>query len=388
MRSACFEGSLGTGREMTCTTCHDPHVSNAERPADHFNQACQTCHGPSAHESACTRPGAASVAEAMTGDCVSCHMRSGGTSDIPHVSFTDHWIRRDPPPSTSGGAIDLEQFRRTTPFTLVDLAGERQTSGAEAEVTLALATFMLYETSHRLPAYLPQVVRRLRAGLAAGVERTDARVTLGRALFEMDSLGAAQAELAEAVRRDPQAPYAQLWLGVVEAARGESDAAVGALREAVRLAPQLTEARAQLGAALMAMGRWADAADVLEKAVAQDPLRHSGAWNDLGFARLQQGDLSRALTALRRSVALDPRLGIARVNLGAALFSRGDLDAARAQFDAALRIDPNDRGALGNLGLIAARQGRTGDARARFRQLLQLDPSDARARAALADLDR
>ena len=119
-RSACFQQTAGTERALTCTTCHDPHTPAEEGS---YNTVCQSCHGAAAHETVCARPGASGVAEAMTGDCVSCHMRSAGTSDIPHVAFTDHWIRRDPPPSRTGARLDAEAFRRETPFTLVDLAG-------------------------------------------------------------------------------------------------------------------------------------------------------------------------------------------------------------------------------------------------------------------------
>ena len=387
MRSACFQESAGTARPMTCTTCHDPHVANAQLPADHFNASCQSCHGPDEHQGACSRPGTASVAEAMTGDCVSCHLRTGGTSDIPHVSFTDHWIRRAPPPSTGGSTqVGVEGDR---PFRLVSLTDVPETrTEAEADVLWAIATFGFWETQHRLPAYLPEVAGRLRAGLAAGVDRTDARVTLGRALIEMDSVDAARAVLADAVARDSADAYAHYWRGVAEDRAGQTAASLDALQRAVRLAPHLTEARARLGEELAAAGRWADAVPVLEAAVAQDPLRHAGAWNNLGFARLNAGRLDAALSALRRSVALDPRSARARANLGAALLSAGDPSAARAQFEAALRIDPADRASLGNLGLIASQQGRTADARARFRQLLALDPTDARARAALDALPR
>ena len=386
MRSPCFTGSAGTDRELTCTTCHDPHTPTAALPPDHFNQTCASCHGPDAHLQACARPEAASVAEAVTGDCVSCHMRTAGTSDIPHVSFTDHWIRRDPPPSEAGGALSANDFRRETPFTLVDLAGDVEGSQAEADVTLAMATFGLYETQHPLPAYLPRVVRLVRRGLAAGVERTDARVVLGRALFEMDSLASAQRALAEAVERDPAAPFAWFWLGVVEAERGRHLEAAAALEEAVRLAPRFTEARVEWGEALGKAGRWSEAEAALAEAVAQDPLRHPAAWNGLGLARLQLGRTDGALRALRRAVALDPQIAVARANLGAALVAAGDLDAARAQFEAALRIDPDERSALGNLGLVLAQQGDVAGARARFERLLRLDPNDARARAALAQL--
>ncbi len=386
MRSACFQESQGTDRPMTCTTCHDPHLPTAQLPDDHFNQTCASCHGPSAHLDACSRPAAATVAQAMAGDCVSCHMREAGTSDIPHVSFTDHWIRRDPPPSSEATAT-REDVRGETPFRLVNLvAGGDPPSAAQADAALAIATFSLYETAHPLPAYLPRVTRLARRALAAGVERTDLRVVLGRALSEQDSLASAQAVLEEAVERDPAAPYAQLWLGVVESSRGRHAQAAEALAEAVRLAPRLTEARVRLGTALSEAGRFGEAAAALEAAVAQDPLRHPGAWAALGIARLRQDQVGGALNALRRAVALDPRLAVARANLGAALLASGDLDAARAQFEAALRVNPAERSALGNLGVVLARQGRTADARARFEELLRLDPADARARAALAEL--
>ena len=386
MQSACFEGSLGTDREMTCTTCHDPHTPTAQLPADHFNQTCASCHGPSAHLDACSRPDAETPTEAVTGNCVSCHMRTAGTSDIPHVSFTDHWIRRDPPPSSEATAT-RDDVRGQSPFQLVDLAGGGDPpSAAQADAALALATFSLYETQHPLPAYLPQIARRARRALGAGVERTDLRVVLGRALSEMDSLTAAQGVLADAVARDPADPYAAFWLGIVESARGRHTEAADALAEAVRLAPRLTEARVRLGTALSQVGRFEEAAVAFGEAVTQDPARHADAWNGLGLARFRLGQTDAALTALRRPVALDPRLPTSRVNLGAALLHAGDLGGARAQFEAALRFDPDERAALGNLGLILARQGQTAEARARFEQVLRLDPTDARARAALAEL--
>ncbi|WP_412068077.1 tetratricopeptide repeat protein [Rubrivirga sp. IMCC43871] len=385
MRSACFTESAGTARPMTCTTCHDPHVPTAELAADYFNVTCASCHGPSAHLDACSRPEATTAELATAGDCVSCHMRSAGTSDIPHVAFTDHWIRRDPPPSERAPAGRTDT-RGTTPYTLVDLAGERRT-GPDADADLAVATFALYETGHPLPAYLPRITRLARGALAAGVERTDVRVALGRALAERDSLAAAREVLAEAVDRDPASASAALWLGVVESRRGRHVEAAEALREAVRLAPRLTEARVRLGTALFDAGRAREAADVLAEAVAQDPLRHPDAWNALGLAHLGLGATGPAVSALRRAVALDPRLAVARANLGAALLAAGDPAAARAQLEAALRIDPDERSALGNLGVALGQLGRTAEARDALERLLRLDPTDARARAALAGLE-
>ena len=389
MKSACFEESLGTGREMTCTTCHDPHRPVAQLDADHFATSCQSCHAADAHQAVCSRPEAETVAEAATGDCVSCHMRTAGTSDIPHVSFTDHWIRRDPPEGSADGPT-AASFRRETPFRLVELTtggGDvSRLDAAEADLRLGMATFLLYETRHRLPDYLPEVAARIRRGLAAGADRADARVTLGRALLDMDSLASAERALTEAVEADTASAQAHLWLGVVRVARGRDTEAVAPLRTAVRLAPRFTETRLQLAKALSATGERAAAAEALEAALDQDPLRHAGAWNDLGFLRLQLGRTEAATNALRRAVALDPREPTARANLGTARLAAGDLDAAAAQFEAALRLDARSVAALGNLGVVRAQQGRVAEARTLFERLLAVDPNDARARAALAQL--
>ena len=393
MKSACFDETQGSARPMTCTTCHDPHTPVAELAADHFAATCRSCHGGDegggAHTDVCSRPGAETLAEAVTGDCVSCHMRRSGTTDIPHVSFTDHWIQRAPPPPAETDFSD-DAFRRETPFQLVNLAGaggDARLGAAEASVELAIATFMLYETQHRLPAYLPEITSRLRAGLAAGADRPEARRTLGRALLAQDSLAAAEAVLADAARRQPDDALAAMWLGVARLEAGRAEAALAPLRDAVRLAPRRTEARLKLAEAEAAAGRLDGAVATLEAALAQDPLAFPTAWNDLGFYRLRLGDAAGALAPLRRAVALDPRVVLARVNLGGALLATGDVAAADAQLSAALRLDPDTPGALGNLGVIRAQQGRTAEARALFERLLAVSPGDARAAAALADLD-
>ncbi|OZC02004.1 tetratricopeptide repeat protein [Rubricoccus marinus] len=381
-KSACFQETAGLENAMTCTTCHDPH-----KPAEEgsYNVTCQSCHGGAAHETVCSRPDTSGLEDAMTGDCVSCHMRSAGTSDIPHVSFTDHWIQRDPAPSQTGTRLAEEAFERQTPFTLVDLAGARA-SGAEADVQAGIAYLTLYDTEHRLPHYLTEATTRIRRGLDAGADRADAYIALGRALLAQNDFGGAETALSEAVRRDPQNAYAAYWLGVTRTTRGDARGAVAPLRDAVRLAPRFTEARTELAEALGASGDVAGAVRELERVVRQDPVHHVGAWNDLGLYRLQLGQVEPARQALRRAVALDPMLAPAWVTLGAAALQTGDAPEAERAFLRALRADPASTGALGNLAVIRAQQGRIGDARTLLRQLLAADPSDQRARALLAEL--
>ncbi len=81
--SSCFKNS----NEMTCITCHNPHVSVKETQASHFDQVCKSCH-ENQNEKKCKE----SYAKTEENTCVSCHMPKTGSSDIPHVRITDHKI--------------------------------------------------------------------------------------------------------------------------------------------------------------------------------------------------------------------------------------------------------------------------------------------------------
>ncbi|MEM1041714.1 MAG: tetratricopeptide repeat protein [Bacteroidota bacterium] len=380
--SACFKESA-----MTCTTCHDPHQPTAELDPDAFNLACQSCHGGEAEaEPVCERPEAETVAEAMTGDCVSCHLQVGGTSDIPHVSFTDHWIRRELPPARLPGLIEREE-QQTEPFTLVSLLDEDpERSPGEADIEAALATFHLYETQHRLPAYLPDIAAGLRRGLAAGAGHAEALVALGRVLMEQDSLAAAERVLGEASSAYPEDVWAAYWLGVVRTEQQNAPAALDPLRRAVELQPVLVEARIALAEALDAAGQTDAAVAQLEAAVETDSIHHPAAWNNLGFIHLQAGRTDEATSALAAAVRLDPRFAEARVNLASVYLLAGQFDEAVEHLEAAIDARPDYAPAFGNLGVAYARLGRLADARRMFERLLALSPGDQRARAYLAQL--
>ncbi len=82
--------------DMTCISCHNPHISTRVTPIDHFNQKCTSCH-PSESDSFCTL----NEGDRMLSDnnCSGCHMPESPSIDIPHVTVTDHLIRIPPKPN-------------------------------------------------------------------------------------------------------------------------------------------------------------------------------------------------------------------------------------------------------------------------------------------------
>ncbi|MGB1242939.1 MAG: multiheme c-type cytochrome, partial [Chitinophagales bacterium] len=95
-KSACFKKS-----DMTCITCHNPHVSVKYTARQNFNNACIDCHkmpanveGESSEKMVnmetvltnCSLPKAKRIAE-NNNDCSGCHMPISGSIDIPHVTI-------------------------------------------------------------------------------------------------------------------------------------------------------------------------------------------------------------------------------------------------------------------------------------------------------------
>jgi len=90
--SRCFQNS-----EMTCTTCHDPHL-NQRGQRQVFSKSCLECH-TSSH---CGM--SAQIGESISDNCIDCHMPTGdndqmtievGGGDRFTVRMIDHYIRVD-----------------------------------------------------------------------------------------------------------------------------------------------------------------------------------------------------------------------------------------------------------------------------------------------------
>ncbi|MEZ4805130.1 MAG: tetratricopeptide repeat protein [Bacteroidia bacterium] len=96
-KSKCFinsvKGDLNSENAslgFTCISCHNPHVSVRQTNSVKFNNVCQSCHHEGDKDN-CTED--QQTRALKNNNCVTCHMPSSGTSDIPHVTVHDHYIR-------------------------------------------------------------------------------------------------------------------------------------------------------------------------------------------------------------------------------------------------------------------------------------------------------
>lgn len=138
-------------------------------------------------------------------------------------------------------------------------------------------------------------------------------------------------------------------------------------------------------------GRLAEALPHFELAA---QLRPSSAenWANLGRARLMQGALEAAATALGRAVQLDPDDAAEHANLGLALGRMSRWSEAETELERALALDPANANARKTLARVLVRQGEalvmSGDlagAVPRYQRAVQLDPGFGAAQQDLGE---
>lgn len=247
-QSACKRASRD---KLWCGTCHDPHT--APEPAAksaYFRGKCLSCH----QTQDCRATEA--VRRANGDSCIACHMPRGPTSDIQHVVFTDHSIRRKP----SGSSAALVSDSELVPYPSY--------TATTRDLALAYAVVALrdHNTADRERAF-PLLKQAVEQGTA------DAVALAYLAEFYRDANDNARAiPIYQQVWRMDKSQYAAAAaLGAYQMQSGNLTAAIQLWREALALNPAMTLVRVNLAQALLRTGNLNEAKVTLEKALQLNP---------------------------------------------------------------------------------------------------------------------
>ncbi len=287
MQSACFKKSAG---ELTCISCHNPHKSIEVTPAAHFNQKCQSCHQS---PDICTAPLARR--QAVQDNCVSCHMPKSGTSDIPHVTITDHWIRKP----------EKERTKNNTFVGIASINEKRPDA-----LTKARAWLQYYERFEAKAVYLDSAAYYLKQ-VRGGDEKTLFETAIHLRFLKLDYPGLLQLATKPATDYSAWTAYR---IGEAQWQTGLRREALVSFSKASDKMPYQLDFQMKYANTLHELNRREEAAERYAFILKENP-KYVTAMVNLGFLKLEAGDDKAAESWYRKAISLDPDNQTAWMNL-------------------------------------------------------------------------
>jgi len=174
----------------------------------------------------------------------------------------------------------------------------------------------------------------LREGVKLNPDSARLHGALGAAVLRQDREEAID-EFMTSLRLEPKnAPLLATLGDVLSSGMGQIDAAAQAYHDALDLVPDLPQAKKGLARALAFKEKAQRDIDALRAAAAKAPDQSISFYN-LALGEAHAGNTDAAIAALRRAIAIEPKLGIAHSTLALMYYLRGDYVEARNEVTAA-----------------------------------------------------
>ncbi len=285
--------------QLTCTNCHNPHKPASESVLI-YNAACKSCHINEGAKKACKSPNHEALS--VKQGCVSCHMYKGPSTDIPHTSSRDHFIRiiktGNKPVQADGPVTDLKDF----------------TSGKTQPKEYALALMKWFESFEAEPKWLKkaetevgslsleqQVVWHFLAGKPLtgnllNLQNKDFSSSLNMVRYARQLIS--QGKKADvwynyAVEKSPNDLNIRLLKGDYHLQSFQTDSAIKEYKAILTLQPEHWQASGHLAAALLQQKDYQSALGYAQKSVRLNPLYKQG-WEYYKVALAQSGQVLKA----------------------------------------------------------------------------------------------
>ncbi len=309
-KSSCFLQSDGN---MNCTTCHDPHKPLPKNKALFYRQKCLTCHEMDDCGEEHFKRGKAG------NNCTSCHMPKGGTTDIPHVSSTDHHIRivKEEQGSEEASEDGLKEF--------VIFSSSNANFRDRVMVNLEY-----YEKFAQDPGYLSRV--------AKFVDSVEMKSQLKYYYF--DKASKPDPHLFNMSPSKIDDAYSAFY--IAEIRKRNRLSSLQYYKRARDLAPDNIDFNYRLGMEYLNSNKVEEAKFYFEEVLVRIPW-HQKTLVNYGFILQGEGDFKGALHITQRAIDYDPDYLRARENKVNILLNLDQKAAAKTELDILIEKDPNNR---------------------------------------------
>jgi tetratricopeptide (TPR) repeat protein len=272
------------------------------------------------------------VAGTQEAACFSCHMPEAGSTDIPHIRITDHYIRK-PAPEVALTEQEMEAQREF--LRLQSLVDPNPTPADRAEGFLSY-----YERVTDRPGMLDSAAVLLRQA-----RTVDPTVDIGQLQVRLWYLQEDYSRIRGFIRENPpddlQDAWTQYRIGEAFAQSGDVGLAINHFSEAVSLAPANIQYRERLGRAYVSVGDIEEAIHQYDAVLALHP-RHDVALNNRGYARLLMGEMDGAESDYAQAAALNPDNEVALASLASIYFNTGRFEEAKQITRRLMRMSPGN----------------------------------------------
>jgi len=313
-QSKCYQNS-----NMTCLTCHDPHVSVKFTSDDHFNNACQSCHTSPKQE--CTLP----LAERMktnNNNCFKCHMPVSETLDIPHVTVHDHRIQ-----------IPVAKSKQDSILKFVKL--ECMTTKNPSPLLMAEGYLQTYEAYSAQPFLLDSAKKYLDRISDQSQEVVENKIRFSFLKNDFASVIDLSSKLDSKKNQDAWTMYR---VGESFYQNGNFSSAENYFSKAVSKENLNLEFLNKLGSTLLALNKVDSAQKIFLQCMNENP-KFAPAVNNLGYVSLLKGDVNYANSLFDKALAIDPDYESALMNKAALLMSEQNSIEAKNYLERVLKIN-------------------------------------------------
>jgi hypothetical protein len=302
---------------LTCVNCHNPHVSVRNTNKDVFNDACRKCHG----KNACTENPA--QINALSNNCVSCHMPVSGSLDIPHVTVHDHRIAVHRKKKEVSAAA-IKKF-----LGLSAINNPNPSYGSRAKAYLQYAEKVSTEDSvldsaANYISKIPNLSTKAELSIQEAFLRNDFPLVIQR-YKQSQHLGIFS---ERRMSWDNHLAWLHYRVGDAALQTGNLSLAVAEFEMCNTLAPFVPDFMNKWGSALFASGDIAKSEKVFTRLLQEDSL-FAPAWCNLGYIAFIRGNIVHSEKRLLRATQLQPNYYQAFTNLSRLYESTGEVKKAK-----------------------------------------------------------
>jgi hypothetical protein len=316
---------------LTCITCHNPHVSVKQTNKNVFNDACTNCH----NQAEKLKSSHVQLQKGNWSNCVSCHMPASGSTDIPHVSVHDHFIRKP---------ITKNEKNKIKTFLGLYAINEKNPD----DLTRAKAYIDQYSKFDQNVSYLDTALNilnkenDLKKKIHSLIQIYFIQQKFSQVISLTNSLGEKTCDsLFSKQSYDNKDAWASYRIAEAYSNTSKNDLALKWFQKAVKLAPYNLDYRNKLGSTLVASNQVNSAIEQFEFILKENP-NFVSAYSNLGYIKLMQGFPAEAIRLYLIGQKLDPDNEALLLNLAGYYAFMKDLSSAKKYVERVIKLNPNN----------------------------------------------